>query len=169
MFYLAQLIGIIGLILLILSFQKNNKKNLLKYQIISSLFFAIQYILLKAYSGFFMYITMCIRNIIFSKYEDNVPKKYIIIIVTIMMSLSLLSYNELISLLPCIGSIIYTISLANSNLKTIRIVNTITCILYLIYDIKVLAIAGIISTTIELISTLISLCKYDLFKLKKKI
>ena len=38
-FIIAQIIGILALIILMLSFQKNEKKLLLKYQIISSLRF----------------------------------------------------------------------------------------------------------------------------------
>ena len=160
-FYLAQLIGLIGLIILLLSFQRNSRKDLLKYQIMSSSFFSVQYLILGAMSGFVMNITMCIRNLIFSKYE-NVPKRYITIVVIIMTLLSLLSYDGLISLLPCVGSIMYTISLAKSNLKITRIMNVITCALYIIYDIKVLAIAGLISASIELLSTAFAIYRYDI-------
>ena len=117
----------------------------------------------KIINGFVMNITMCIRNLIFSKYE-NVPKKYITIVVIVMTLLSLLSYDGPISLLPCIGSIMYTISLAKSNLKITRIMNVITCALYIIYDIKVLAIAGIISASIELLSTAFAIYRYDVKK-----
>lgn len=160
LFYFAQVIGLIGLIIVIFSFQKNNRKELLKYQIISSLFFSVQYLILGAMSGFVMNITMCIRNLIFSKFE-NVPKKYITVVVIIMTTLSLVSYTGPISLLPCIGSIAYTISLAKSNLKITRIINVLTCVLYIIYDIKVLAIAGLISATIELLSTSVAIYRYD--------
>lgn len=160
-FYLAQLIGLIGLIILLLSFQRNSRKDLLKYQIMSSSFFSVQYLILGAMSGFVMNITMCIRNLIFSKYE-NVPKKYITIVVIIMTLLSLLSYDGPMSLLPCIGSIMYTISLAKSNLKITRIINVLTCTLYIIYDIKVLAIAGLISASIELLSTVFAIYRYDI-------
>lgn len=163
MFYIAQLIGLISLILLILSFQNNSKKTLLKYQIISSLCSSIQYILLKATSGFFMSLTMCIRNIIFSRYKnDDIPKIYLTIVIIIMLALSLLSYNGPISLLPCIGSLMYTLALAKSSLKVTRITNSITCVLYIIYNIKVLAIAGIIAASVELISTLIAIYKFDI-------
>ena len=129
----------------------------------SSVFFSFQYLILGAMSGFVMNIIMCIRNLIFSKY-DNVPKKYITIIVIIMTMLSLLSYDGPISLLPCVGSIMYTTSLAKSNLKITRIMNVITCSLYIIYDIKVLAIAGLISASIELLSTVFAIYRYDIKK-----
>ena len=164
MFYLAQIFGFTSLIILIISFQKNSKKTLLKYQIVSSSFEAIQYLLLSALSGCVMNITMCIRNLIFFKYKEKIPNIYLIFIIIVMTILSLISYNGAISLLPCIGSIIYTIALAKSNITITRITNTITCILYLIYDIKVLAIAGMISTITELISTIIAIIRYDLKK-----
>ena len=43
MFYLAQVFGGMALIVLIISFQNNNKGKLLKYQIFSCIFFALQY------------------------------------------------------------------------------------------------------------------------------
>ena len=43
-FIIAQVFGAIALIILIISLQKNNKKTLLKYQIFSSLLYAIQYV-----------------------------------------------------------------------------------------------------------------------------
>lgn len=163
MFYIAQFIGLIGLILLIISFQKNDKKNLLKFQILSTFFIAIQYILLNAMSGFYMNIAMCIRNIIFS-HNNNIKNKYLIFIIVIMLSLSLLSYKEPISILPCIGSILYTIALAKYSLKTVRIVNIISCTLYIIYNIKFLAIAGLLATIIELTTTLYATYKFDIKK-----
>ena len=160
-FYLAQVIGLIGLIILLISFQKNSRKALLNYQIVSSLLFSVQYIILGAMSGFVMNIMMCLRNLIFSKF-DNVPRKYITIVIIIMLVLSVFSYEGSISLLPCIGSIIYTISLAKSNITITRVTNVFTCILYIIYDIKFLAIAGLISASIELLSTLIAIYRYDM-------
>lgn len=52
-FIIAQIIGSIALIVLIISFQKNEKKKLLKYQMFSSLLYAIQYAFLgpEAYIG----------------------------------------------------------------------------------------------------------------------
>ena len=54
MFYIAQLFGIIALVILITSFQKNKKYPLLKYQIFSSLLFALQYLFLNAITGCLM-------------------------------------------------------------------------------------------------------------------
>ena len=53
-FIIAQIFGLVALIILVISFQKNKKERLLKLQMFSSLLYAIQYVFLKAYTGFFI-------------------------------------------------------------------------------------------------------------------
>ena len=169
MFILAQILGAIALFILVLSFQKNEKQSLLKYQIGSSIFFAAQYLFLQAYTGCLMNITCALRNILFKKYDkEKVPIYLLIFIVFIMLILSLFSYTGPISLLPCIACILYTISIWQSNLKVTRIVEVISCSLYIIYNIKVLAYVGLVSTMIELISALIAIYRFDIIKKEYK-
>lgn len=106
MFYLAQIFGIIALILLIISFQINKKDTLLKYQIFSSLFFSVQYLCLNAISGCLMNLMSLVRNIIYKKYKNAIPVIYLLLIILGMMILSIFSYNGLISLLPTIAVIL---------------------------------------------------------------
>ena len=81
-FIIAQIIGILALIILMLSFQKNEKKLLLKYQTTSSFLYAIQYIFLGAYTGSLMNLTCMVRNFIFNKYNNKkVPIYWLIIII----------------------------------------------------------------------------------------
>lgn len=165
MFILAQILGGIALFILVLSFQKNEKQALLKYQIGSSIFFAGQYLFLQAYTGCLMNLICVLRNILFKKYDKKqVPIYLLIFIVFIMLILSLFAYNGSISLLPCIACILYTISIWQSNLKVTRIVEVISCSLYIIYNIKVLAYVGLVSTMIELISALIAIYRFDIKK-----
>ena len=166
MFYLAQLFGIIGLIILILSFQKNNKEELLKYQVFSSLFFSIQYFYLNAISGCLMNAMTLVRNIIFRKFKDKVPIIYLIIIISLMIILSIFSYNGVISLLPTIGVVLYSIAIWQDNLTITRIVEMIGCILFIIYNIKVVAISGLITTFIEMISAIVGIYRFDIKKCK---
>lgn len=167
MFIIAQIIGLFALIALVLSFQKNDKKTLLKFQIVSSFLYSIQYLLLNAFSGCFMNIACALRNIVFSHYDKKIPKIYLILTIITMTILSALSYKTPISILPGIACIIYSISLSQPNLKITRITHIISCTLYIIYNIKVVAITGLICTIVELSSSIIAILKYDLPKLKK--
>ena len=169
MFIFAQILGAIALFILVLSFQKNEKQSLLKYQIGSSLLFAAQYLCLQAYSGCLINIACIIRNILFKKYNGKqIPIHYLIFIICIMLVLSLFSYVGPISLLPCIACILYSCSLWQNNLKITRIVEVFSCSLYIIYNIKVFAYVGLISTIIELISALIAIYRFDIIKKEYK-
>lgn len=169
MFYLAQSFGIVGLIILILSFQKNSKEKLLKYQVFSSLFFSIQYFCLNAISGCLMNAMTLVRNIIFRRFKNKVPIIYLIIIVVLMIILSIFSYSGVISILPTIGVILYSIAIWQDNLTITRIAEIIGCILFIIYNIKVVAISGLITTIIEMISAIVGIYRFDIKKYNKDV
>ena len=166
MFYIAQLFGIMGLIVLIMSFQKNRKNTLLKYQIFSSLLFALQYLFLNAISGCLMNLMTMVRNIIYMKFDDKIPIIYLILIIICTIILSLISYSGTISLLPTLAVILYSIALWQKNLTITRITEVISCLLFIIYNIKVLAISGLISTFIEMFSAIVAIYKFDIKKSK---
>lgn len=163
MIYLAQLFGFFALVILIISFQSNNKKTLLKYQIFSSLFFAIQYLCLNAITGCLMNLMTMIRNIIYKMFKKT-PLLFVSLIIIIMIILSVFSYNGLISLLPTIAVILYSVALWQKSLKITRITEIISCSLFIIYNINVLAIIGLISTIIELLFAIIAVYKFDIKK-----
>lgn len=162
-FIIAQIFGGIALIILIVSFQKNNKVVLLKYQMISSLLYAIQYIFLDAFPGCFMNLACMLRNFIFKQYK-KVPCCWLIFIIFIMVILSIFKFDGLISLLPMFAVIFFSIALWYGNLKIIRVVEIISCILYIIYNIYVLAFAGLVATIIEMIGVMVAFYKYDVKK-----
>ncbi len=166
-FIIAQIIGGIALIVLIVSFQKNEKKKLLKYQMFSSLLYAIQYVLLGAYTGSLMNLICMVRNFIFNKYENKRPPLYLlIIIITLMVGFSTISYEGLISLLPMIAVVLYSIAIWDGNLKKVRIVEIISCLLYIIYNIKVQAYTGLIATVIEMLGAMVAIYRFNIKKLK---
>lgn len=164
-FIIAQAIGLIALIILMLSFQKNDKKILLKYQMFSSLLYAVQYIFLSAYTGALMNLTCMVRNYIFNKYQDRKPPIYWLIIIIILMIIqSIVTYSGAISLLPMFAVVFYSIAVWYGNLKFIRITEIISCSLFIIYNITVLAIIGLIATIIELLGALVALIRFDIRK-----
>lgn len=162
-FVIAQIVGGIALIILIISFQGNNKEKLLRHQIVSSLLYAIQYAFLGAYTGSLMNLTCMIRNFIFNRYKTERPPLYWLIIVIILMVIfSLFTFNSFISLLPMLAVVLYSISLWNGNLKIVRVVEIISCSLFIIYNIKVLAYTGLIATVIELLGAIFAFYKFNI-------
>ena len=164
-FLIAQLLGLLALVFLIYSFQNNNKKTLLKFQIISSFLYAIQYLFLGAITGFLMNIVCMIRNYIFKKYEDiDTSRPWLLIFIGLMSLLTMFSYNGYISLLPFLAVFLFTISLWIGNLKYIRIFEAIGAILFIIYSIFVYAITGVFAFSFELSTVLFAIYRFDIKK-----
>ena len=167
-FIVAQIFGALALAILIISLQKNSKTKLLLYQSISSLLYALQYLFLNAYTGCFMNLICMIRNIIFNQYPKKRPPVYwLIITIVLMIFFSSLSYTGVISFLPMIAVILYSIALWHGNLTVIRTTEIISCSLYILYNIKVLAITGLIATIIELVGAILAVYKFDIKKKKE--
>lgn len=162
MFYLGQLFGVIALVVLMISFQKNDKKTLLEYQILSSFFFAIQYLCLNAINGCLMNLIAMLRNVLFNKIDNKFSFLCLILILTLTSIFSFYSYTGLISLLPTIAVVLYSISLWQKNISITRIVGVVSCCLFIVYNIWVLAISGLVSNFLELISTMIAIYRFDL-------
>lgn len=168
-FIMSQIIGGIGLLFLVYSLQKNNRKKLLKYQVLSSFSFALQYFLLGAYSGGFMHFMCMVRNHLFSKYKKgSVPFMLLLTILLIIVILSLISYVGFISLLPMMAVVMYSCALWYGNLTYIRIIEVIGCTLFVIYSIYVVSISGVIASLVEISSALVAIFRFDLKKKKKR-
>lgn len=167
-FIVAQIFGALALTILIISLQKNSKTKLLLYQSISSLLYALQYLFLNAYTGCLMNLICMIRNMIFNRYPKKRPPVYwLIITIVLMIFFSSLSYTGVISFLPMIAVILYSIALWHGNLTVIRTTEIISCSLYILYNIKVLAITGLIATIIELVGAILAVYKFDIKKKKE--
>lgn len=167
-FIVAQIFGALALAILIISLQKNSKTKLLLYQSISSLLYALQYLFLNAYTGCFMNLICMIRNMIFNQYPKKRPPIYwLIITIVLMIFFSSLSYTGVISFLPMIAVILYSIALWHGNLTVIRTTEIISCSLYILYNIKILAITGLIATIIELVGAILAVYKFDIKKKKE--
>ena len=129
-FLIAQLFGLFALFFLSRSFNKNNKKHLLKNQMMSNLSYALQFLFLSAYTGFLLHLCCMTRNYIFSKYRNGrVPFKYLIIMILIMIFLSLISFDNTYCILPLIGIILNSYGLWQKNLTVSRLLEASACIL----------------------------------------
>ena len=74
MFIIAQIIGLIIVVLSIIGFQQKNGERFLFYQIIINILYVIQYILLEAFTGAVICTISIIRCIVFWKYKKENKK-----------------------------------------------------------------------------------------------
>jgi len=164
-FLIAQAFGFVALVLVVISFQINNKKRLIKLQGIGKICNIIEYAFLHAFSGAIVFVICVIRNYVFNKYE-KVPIKYLIITILLVLLSLVFTYDGLISLLPVSATCLYTFALWKGDLKLIRRIDIITCLIFILYTLRVSALMSFIATLLELTSSLLAIYRYDI---KKKV
>lgn len=167
MFIIAQILGLLGLIVIIISFQIQQKKRLLRLQMFSNLCFFGQYLCLGAISGCLMSLTAFLRNFLFSRYK-TVPKTLVAAFIGIMIILTAVSYQNPFSLLPCLATIVYTLGLSSKKLLFVRLADVAACLFYLVFNVQVSAYFGIVSNLLELSSSLIGIVRFDCKKLWRR-
>lgn len=157
----SYIFGLIAIMSLIISFQINNKKNLFKYQIISSFSSFFQYLLLGSLMGAFMNLVAGIRNVVFRKYDGKIPVSILIVFIFLITFLSMISFKGDVSLLPMLAVLSYSFALWTLDLKLIRLIDVLASVLFLIYDFCIFSVTGFILHFLEMSSALVSIYRFD--------
>lgn len=155
---IAQVISICALIFFALSVQMKEKKKLLLFQLVANLLYGISYILLDVKIAFYMNLISCLRCIIlyFSK-KDKPSVMFFLLILGLILYAGIYNYEDLLSLIPIVITIIYTVSTWQNNMKVIRYGFISAGVVWIFYNFIVGAYASIISNLFEIISGIIAL------------
>lgn len=163
-FIIAQIFGLIALFFSLRSFFQSKKEKYVEKAIFANIFNVIHYLLLNAYSALIVKIIAIIRELSVYKKEKNKKNKLTIFfsVVILYILTGILTFNnDFRNILPIISALSYFIAEWFGSIKTIKIVAIITTIIWLIFDISVLSISGIIHNSI------ITICLIYSFKKKK--
>ena len=170
-FLVAQFLGVLSMISMMLSSWQLKRKKILFYLIFDNIFCFIQYILLGAYNGAFTNVIGVFRTIVFTKkgttkfYKTN---NILYIILTLYAIVGILTYKSILGLFPTIASLFYAIVLWQEKSKNIRIGTSIMLFMWLLYNIFVGAYIGAICEGVMLISSIGAIIKIDIIKNYKK-
>lgn len=167
LFWLGQIFGIFALVTLALSFKEDRKEELLKYQIFSNSFCALQYLCLgrSAYTGVLLHFLCLVRNFIYYKYDNkNIPFKWFLVCAISMVIVSFVSYESLWSLVPMIGIVLNSWGLWQSKLPVTRKCEAVAAFLVVVYNIKVLAWGGVLANGFEFVMVVIAIVRFDILK-----
>lgn len=163
MYILSQIAAFIALIITLISYHLKHKKKIFKMMCLSNIFNIMHYLCLGAYSGCITKIIALARNLFIVKKENN--KKldkliYLILFIGVYIISGVLTYNNLYSLLPLISATIFMIVTWNGKELQIKRIAFYCYFLWLLYNILIFSIVGIIANTISLISTFIAYQNY---------
>lgn len=150
---IVQLFGLIGFILLVVSYWRKNIEELLIFQLASGVFYALHYYFLGAYSGLFIILFELIRD--FSYYKSNLDKYIFIATIPIYIIGGILNFNGIISLFPTFASVIDGYGLANNKMSAIFLA-IVSNVLWLIYDITAHSYSGVVTGIIIIVSNIIA-------------
>lgn len=164
------ILSILAFIALILSICIKDRKKSLGVQSLNCLFEAMYSFTINAFTGAFLSIINFIRTFIFMqsvKIKRNIYVFILIMFESIIVLNCIYTWNGIISLLPTIGSIIRTYCLWQSNMKLVRISGITTGILYGLYYLYYQSWFIVAGDIILLITSIISIYKYDIKKENK--
>ena len=162
LFVLAQICGVIVLILTVISVQFKTKEKIVMCFVFANLVMAIQFFLLNAMTGAIISIINTIRCIIFYYYKkkDKKPSLMILLFFEIIAVVSgMISWQNMWSVIPIVVTVIYTYGLWQDNVKVIRVTTAIVGLGWAIYDIIVMAFVGAIQEISQFVSAMIALIK----------
>ena len=169
---IAQIIGILGMLMNVLSYQRRKKRDIIIMQLFGSIFFSVNMFMLNAMMGGLLNLIGIFRAVVYSNREKL---RGIKIWNTVFIALYALSYvvvftllakpvtpfNLICELLPLVGMIATTLSFATTSASLVRKFALISSPAWLIYNCLNFALGGIICEVMSLISVAISIYRFD--------
>lgn len=128
--------------------------------VLSNILNLIHYFLLGAYSGCITKLLAIFRDyfiILKEKHSKLSNILYLFIFIMLYVVASIFTYNGILSILPLLAALIYIIFIWNGNEIIIKKVAFFCYFLWLVYNIFVFSIAGIVSNIIAIISTFVAI------------
>lgn len=155
-FYLAQFFSFIAWVILIFSFWKNKNNKILYLQVISCIFFALNYIFIGAWTGLFVVIFEMIRDLLYIKLSDDM--KIFISTIPVYIIIGIFCYDGVLSLFSVLAAINDGYSLVYTGNKLVFLA-IITYILWFVYDISCNNYINAFAEIIVIISNVIILIR----------
>lgn len=166
-YILSQVFTILMYVLLAVTYYVKNRKTVLMISFLSLIANAIAYILLEAYTGLAMCVVALLRNIYFlvdekknGKREEIIKKDIIVLIVLYIITgiSTYFTYEGFLSLLSVFATMIYTYSVWQKKTLIYKLCGIPVGILWVLYNLYVKSVFGVILEAILLVSSVIGYC-----------
>lgn len=159
---IGNIIALIGSVLMVFTGLIKKKDKIIFVQTIQIALMVISNFVLGGITGAITNIISCIRNILCYKNKLNKLAKSLIIITSIICAF-LFSTSGLISLLPLICTIIYTIFMDIKDVIKFKWLIVFTMVMWLIYDIYIKSYTSSIFDFMSVITNI-----FSIYKIKKE-
>ena len=176
MIIFAQILGFVGMLMNVSSFQCRQQKQLIRFQLFGGIIFSVHFWLLGAVTGSVLNVICIFRALVFSNKEKawarwkGWPVVFILAFFT-MYALNFLAfgmeptaYNLIIELLPTIGVVAVTVGFAVQSVFYTRMSGLINSPSWLVYNCISGSIGGVLTEALSLLSILAGILRLDVKK-----
>lgn len=163
LFWTIQILGGVGLVFYVASFQMKTKEKLLAMQVSSNIFFTVQYALSTAWTGAVQTLLGVARGIVFYFFKKRGlgPNKIALVIFEIAIILgTVLTWENMMSSLPLIGMTANLYGQWQDDMKTVRICAVISAVLWSVYACYAGVYMSMLTEIFKIISSLIGLWRF---------
>ncbi len=160
---IAQIIGFFAIALWVYSVQNKNQSKILFFQFLANLMYGVEYFLLDAFPAVAMNLSSSLRCLLFynkRKNNEEIPKSWLIFFLLLVLLLGIITFDNIISIIPITITIFYTLSSWMKDTKWCRIVFLVCAFIWIYYNYKVKAYISIVGNVMEIISGIISLIRF---------
>lgn len=158
---IAQVVGILGTCAAFLSFQLKENKKFFILQSISGALFALNFLMLGAYTGSLLNLINIYRGAIMAGGRKTRKIPFLISIQLLYILATVFTYTNVFSIIALVAQLIGTFAMWSQNGKTIRVLQLAAVSpLWLIHNVFVFSIGGIICEVFNLGSIIVSIIRF---------
>ncbi|MBQ7336805.1 MAG: YgjV family protein [Clostridia bacterium] len=169
----VQLIGVFAATIGILSYQQKDRKKIILWQVVNNVLWTVHMFLLGAFAGGCLNLIGIFRGTVFYYRVDQKwaqSKLWYAVILALIAAVTAYSITQdgLIALLPMVGMVCTTFSLALANPFHVRVLSFFSSPCWLIYNIINGSIPGICTEIFVMCSIILGILRIDLPKLRQQ-
>lgn len=158
----AQLIGLVGVALIVATWQFNKRKTILRVQLLASLVWTLHFILLGAHTGAAMNFMMAVRNYAFDRYRR---KQWVFwLFMVLITAAGVITWQNTTSILPLVATLIATTAVWMKKPHHIRWLMLAVPPLWFTYNAFSGSYAGMLGDTVGFIAVLAGIYRFDIRK-----
>lgn len=164
--FVAQALGILALVIMVLSYQQKERKTLLYFQMASNACFAVSYFMLGGVSFAVMSLINIARSFVFSKEDTKWGQScvWLYVFLAVPVISGILTWESPLSLLVIAATVVLTLALYSKDGKRMRRLFLLPPVLYISYNVAHKALGGIGSDVFCLISAIVAIYRFDIKK-----
>lgn len=167
---IAQILGFLGFLLAVISFQAKTRKGILFFQMLCGFSFTLHFLILGAYTGCALNILSSLRSVVFynnnKRWASSPAWPYAFALLFILTGV--FTWEGLVTLLPVLACLIYTVTLYMDNPKTVRKFIWIGSPCWIVYNVIKGSYGGILTEVFAMLSIFTAIYRYDVMPAMRK-